>query len=73
VIDAASGVERAFIPLGGAHLKMALSGDGRRSYHTLPTTAGKGGAVTVVDLAAAKVVRTLATPDMSAVTIGVKP
>ncbi len=74
VLDAATGAERAFIPLGGAHINMALSADGRRSYHTLPTADEKGnGAITVVDLASGKVERTISTPGISAVTIGVKP
>lgn len=73
ILDAGSGAERAFIPLGGAHMEMALSADGRRSYHTLPTADEQGGAVTVVDLQAGKVERTISIPGISAFTIGVKP
>jgi DNA-binding beta-propeller fold protein YncE len=73
IMDAATGAERAFIPLGGAHMKMALSRDGRRSYHTLPAADERGGAVSVVDLAAGKIERTIPTPGISAVTIGVQP
>jgi DNA-binding beta-propeller fold protein YncE len=73
IMDAATGAERAFVPLGGAHMKMELSRDGRHSYHTLPTADDQGGAVSVVDLQAGKVERTIPTPGISAVTLGVRP
>lgn len=73
ILDAATGAERAFVPLGGAHLKMALAPDGRRSYHTLPTSDDRGGVVTIVDLAAGQVERTIPIPGMSPLTIGVRP
>lgn len=73
IMDATTGAERAYISLGGAHMKMALSRDGRRTYHTLPTADERGGAVSVVDLASGKVERTLSTPGISPVAIGVRP
>ncbi len=73
VLDAATGAERAFVPLGGAHMRMAVSPGGQRSYHTLPAADEQGGAVTVVDLAAGKVERSISTPGISPFTIGVRP
>jgi DNA-binding beta-propeller fold protein YncE len=73
ILDPATGTERAYVPLGGAHLRMALSPDGRRSYHTLPTRDDAGGAVTVVDLGAGQVERTIPTPGMSPLTVAVRP
>ena len=73
ILDPVTGAERAFVPLGGAHLKMALAPDGRRSYHTLPTLDDQGGAVTVVDLGAGRVERTISIPGMSPITIAVRP
>ena len=73
VLDPATGAVRAFVPLGGVHLKMAGSPGGRRSYHTLPTHDDQSGALTVVDLAAGEVERTIPIPGMSPLTIGVRP
>jgi DNA-binding beta-propeller fold protein YncE len=73
VLDAATGAERAFIPLGGAHMRMAVSPGDQRSYHTLPAANEQGGAVTVVNLAEGKVERTFSTPGISPFTIGVRP
>lgn len=72
-LDAATGAERAFIPLGAAHMRMAVSPGGQRSYHTLPAADEQGGAVTVVSLAEAKVERTFSTPGISPFTIAVRP
>ena len=73
VLDAASGAERAWIALGGAHYGMALGGDGRHSYHTLAAYDEQGGAVTVVDLAAGRVERTIPVAGMSPAAIAVQP
>jgi DNA-binding beta-propeller fold protein YncE len=72
VLDAGSGEERAFYALGGAHVKMVVSPDGRHSYHAAPAYGDAGGAVTVVDLTSGEVDR-IDTPGMSAFTIGVRP
>jgi DNA-binding beta-propeller fold protein YncE len=70
ILDAASGAERSFIALNGAHTDMTLSPSGRYSYHPTQAHDEKGGAVTVVNLATGQV-RAIPTPGMSPFTVAV--
>jgi len=68
ILDAASGEERSFIALNGAHTKMTISPSGRYSYHPTGAFDDRGGAVTVVNLASGQV-RAIPTPGMSPITV----
>jgi DNA-binding beta-propeller fold protein YncE len=72
VLDPATGSEKRFIALGGAHAAMTVSARGSYSYHATAAYNDQGGAVTAVNLASGEV-RAIPTPGMSPFTIGVMP
>ncbi len=72
VLDPATGSEKRFIALNGAHAAMTVSARGGTSYHATAAYNDQGGAVTAVNLASGEV-RAIPTPGMSPFTIGVMP